>query len=486
MMKSNHSDYYRSSHRHRSRDRHEHRSRSRRPRYHSRSRSHSRHHRDYSREHGRYRDSRDYRDHRSSRSRHHHISKSPIKSSNRHSVESSLPAISLPKNDKAPLSTTEVSKRDKELYVTNLPSGLSPKDIVTLLNTAMLSIDSSIKGDPIVNAVQLDNEYTLLEFRNAEECLKGFKLNGISLLNKPIVIGKPIYSEDELLNQKDMFPTLSSFEKDLKAKPTVSSLGNIGTSSLTSLGSFPLSGSSSTSLPSTSKILVSNIPLQFKENDIRHLFKMFGEINSIEMLTDPTTKKFNGQCNIEYMTEKATQDALHYTIGMKLGDNVLYVKRSTSIIPTYNVNITNNSYPPSRTGLGILATSINSSMMNMGGTIPGISTEEYIKYRENNPSKVLCVKNMVSLQELNDKKEFDELYDDAVEEFRIYGKVIQVKIPRPNGEYGTNGIGKVYVEYANRDASKWAKEKLNGYLFRGRMIEAVYHPEESFRKNLFD
>ena len=257
------------------------------------------------------------------------------------------------------------------------------------------------------------------------------------------MIGKPIYSEDELLNQKDMFPTLSSFEKDLKAKPTASSLGNIGTSSLTSLGSFPLSGSSSTSLPSTSKILVSNIPLQFKENDIRHLFKMFGEINSIEMLTDPTTKKFNGQCNIEYMTEKATQDALHYTIGMKLGDNVLYVKRSTSIIPTYNVNITNNSYPPSRTGLGILATSINSSMMNMGGTIPGISTEEYIKYRENNPSKVLCVKNMVSLQELNDKKEFDELYDDAVEEFRIYGKVIQVKIPRPNGEYGTNGIGKV-------------------------------------------
>ena len=50
---------------------------------------------------------------------------------------------------------------------------------------------------------------------------------------------------------------------------------------------------------------------------------------------------------------------------------------------------------------------------------------------------------------------------------------------------GQTELGK-YVEYANRDASKWAKEKLNGYLFRGRMIEAVYHPEESFRKNLFD
>ena len=497
MKKSTHSDYHRSSPRSHHRDHRSYRSshsrhHSHRYRSRSRSRDHRRHdYRDYSRERERE------REHRDRSRRYRHISKSPIKSSNRRPADQidrpKIIDIPKPTGENAPISTTEKSKRDRELYVTNLPSGLSTKEIVNLLNIAMISIEANIKpGDPILNATTIpDKDYTLLEFRTPEECVNGYKLNGMSFLNKPIVLGKPLYSDEIEKNQeRDMFPTLSSFEKDLLTKSSNNNINNIGASS--SLGSYPIQTSAKSAIinnnnfPSTSKIFVSNIPLKFKENDVKEIFKIFGRIKSIELLTDPTTKEFNGQCNLEYETEKSTQEALHYAMGMKLSENVLYVKRSTSIIPTYNINTNNSNLPSSRQGLGILTTSVNSSTINSNNTISGISTEDYIKFRENNPSKVLCIKNMVSIQELDNKDEYDELYDDVLEECKSYGKVIQIKIPRPSGEYGSSGVGKVFVEYANRDGAKWAKDKLNGYVFRNRELEVVYHPEESFRKNQLD
>ena len=81
---------------------------------------------------------------------------------------------------------------------------------------------------------------------------------------------------------------------------------------------------------------------------------------------------------------------------------------------------------------------------------------------------------------------YDEFYETVKEECKCYGKVIRVKIPRPNGEYGVTGIGKVFVEFANRDGANWAKQHMNGSNFNGKIVEVVFHPEESFRRNLMD
>lgn len=108
-----------------------------------------------------------------------------------------------PVNDIAPISTTDKSKRDRELYVMNLPSGISPNDIMELLNTALISIEANTKiGKPIISAwVNSNEEFTLLEFRSSDECLNALKLNGMQLLNKPIKIGKPMYA-DEMTNKQ--------------------------------------------------------------------------------------------------------------------------------------------------------------------------------------------------------------------------------------------------------------------------------------------
>ena len=113
-----------------------------------------------------------------------------------------------------------------------------------------------------------------------------------------------------------------------------------------------------------------------------------------------------------------------------------------------NNNITTNNV---RQGLTMMTNTLNQSN-NTNGILPAISAEEYIKFRENNPSNVLCIKNMVTLDELEGNEEYKELNYDILEECKHYGKVIQDKIPRPSSDYGMLGVEKVFVEYANRDS----------------------------------
>jgi hypothetical protein len=169
-------------------------------------------------------------------------------------------------------------------------------------------------------------------------------------------------------------------------------------------------------------------------------------------------------------------------MGMNLMGNTLYIRRSAGIMPVYSISSTPTT-----------STNINTSI-NMNGISVSINqttgiasnTDEIIKQRDTNPSKVICFKNMISLKEIEDEDEYDDLYDDVMEECKNYGKVIQVKIPRPDSHEVVQGLGKVYVEYATRDGASFAKEHLEGKNFRGRKVEVVFFPEDMFKKNQLD
>ena len=168
-------------------------------------------------------------------------------------------------------------------------------------------------------------------------------------------------------------------------------------------------------------------------------------------------------------------------MGINLGGNIIYVKRSSGLVPTYSTS----SNSASSTGLGILTSGINASNTSSSNA-PYVNAEEFIRIRENTPSKVICIKNMCTLKELEDEYDYDDLYDSVMEECKIYAKVISIKIPRPEHGMNVQGLGKVFVEYFTRDGAAFAKEHLNGKSFKGRIVEVVYHPEEMYRKNILD
>ena len=164
-------------------------------------------------------------------------------------------------------------------------------------------------------------------------------------------------------------------------------------------------------------------------------------------------------------------------MGINLKGNILYIKRSSGLVPTYSV-----SGGAAPTSLGILTNGLGSAPQQQYMT-----AEDYVKFRENTSSQVICIRNMVNLKDLQDEDEYDDLMEDVREECKIYGKVLDVKIPRPEtpGEI-VPGLGKIFVEYATRDGASFAKENLNGKSFHGRFVEVVFHPEEMYRKNQLD
>ena len=48
------------------------------------------------------------------------------------------------------------------------------------------------------------------------------------------------------------------------------------------------------------------------------------------------------------------------------------------------------------------------------------------------------------------------------------------------------GLGLVFIEYETVEQAMNARKILNGMKFSGRVVEAVYYPEDSFKKRLFD
>jgi hypothetical protein len=171
-------------------------------------------------------------------------------------------------------------------------------------------------------------------------------------------------------------------------------------------------------------------------------------------------------------------------MGMNLMGNTLYIRRSTGIMPVYSMSSA-NSFADGSMNLNVNGISMNIHPLGIN-TIFSSQNEELARQRDNNPSKVICFKNMISLKELDDEDDYDDLYDDVMEECKNYGKVIQVKIPRPNSSETVQGVGKVFVEYATRDGAAFSKEHLQGKNFRGRKVEVVYFPEDMFKRNQLD
>ena len=313
-----------------------------------------------------------------------------------------LDDIGLDKLNEIPVSPSDICKKDFELYVVNLPQDLAEDQIKELLNTALISIEANEqKGEPITKVTKPKNgKFFLLEFRSRSECKNAIKLNGMRILNRTLKIGIPNYLNEKDGNNNpinnnanssthDLFPILSSFEKefdykkgygvDINSFTDYQNKVNNLISGQNLLYNIPFMYSSSSlnleqkrngesSIDNTkpepgTKLHIINIPENFDENGIYILFKKFGKIKKIELLKNEETKKFNGQCYLEYEKEKSYQDAINYGNGLKLGDNFLLINRvnpkDNNKTESTKINYLEKGNYKSTSSLGILGSSIN-------------------------------------------------------------------------------------------------------------------------------
>ena len=91
-------------------------------------------------------------------------------------------------------------------------------------------------------------------------------------------------------------------------------------------------------------------------------------------------------------------------------------------------------------------------------------------------SRIVELRNMLSMEDLNNPEEYQDILDDTKEQCSEFGALVSVIIPK-NDEIGAT---KIFLEYhAVEDAAK-AIAGLQGRTFDGRLVEATYFDETKF------
>lgn len=73
-----------------------------------------------------------------------------------------------------------------------------------------------------------------------------------------------------------------------------------------------------------------------------------------------------------------------------------------------------------------------------------------------------------------------EICEDIEEECEKYGKILEMKIPRPSGgSRQSAGVGKIYIKYDAPESAKKALQALAGRKFADRTVVTTYFDEVS-------
>ena len=123
------------------------------------------------------------------------------------------------------MTMAQASKVDRKLYVGNLPPAITPKELVDLVNHALLKVNGNIlPGEPVVSAwISSDGHYAFIEFRSPEEANNGFALNNISIHGHTLKVGRPntyngVYSSMKLLSNSALMMSDSMLNPEKHAQ----------------------------------------------------------------------------------------------------------------------------------------------------------------------------------------------------------------------------------------------------------------------------
>lgn len=124
--------------------------------------------------------------------------------------------------------------------------------------------------------------------------------------------------------------------------------------------------------------------------------------------------------------------------------------------------------------LGITGKAVNQNILNQ-------------PFRISPPSRVLCLKGCLNIDDLEVDEEYNEIIEDIREELEKYGTILSLKIPRPVDEKkDLPGLRNVYILYKTVEEVTKARIDIGKRLYRGRIVEACYHDELLYKQDKFD
>lgn len=203
------------------------------------------------------------------------------------------------------------------------------------------------------------------------------------------------------------------------------------------------------------KIVVENVPLYLNEVQMRELMEVFGELKSFSLERDAQGQSI-GYVYCEYLNPEITDQVCEGLTGLTIGRETLNVERVSK-----------------RAGVA----SLDSGAVPSASLIHILSA---IKPTDLRATTVLQLLNTVSVKELEDDAEYEEIQEDIRQECKLHGNVISMHIPRPKEGEEVPALGRVFVEFEDAKQAESAATEMAGRRFNGRVVLACYYPEDKY------
>ncbi|KAG5561639.1 hypothetical protein RHGRI_004634 [Rhododendron griersonianum] len=327
--------------------------------------------------------------------------------------------------------------------------------IATFFSSVMAAIggNSAGTGDAVVNVyINHEKKFAFVEMRTVEEASNAMSLDGIVFEGVSVRVRRPT----------DYNPSLAAALGPSQPNPHLN------------LAAVRLTPGMVGGVEGPDRIFVGGLPYYFTEVQIRELLESFGPLRGFDLVKDRDTGNSKGYGFCIYKDPMATDVACAALNGLKMGDKTLTVRRATMS------NEPVNSEQESILAQAQQHIALQKMTLQAGGVnLPGIGIGPMTTGET--PTKVLCLTEVITSDELMDDGDYEEILEDMRDEGGKFGLLKNVVIPRPaaNGEQ-VAGVGKVFLEYADTSGCASAKDALGGRKFGGNTVTAVYYAEDKF------
>mmetsp|Transcript_823 Transcript_823/g.1829 ORF Transcript_823/g.1829 Transcript_823/m.1829 type:complete len:516 (-) Transcript_823:256-1803(-) len=345
------------------------------------------------------------------------------------------------------------------VYVGNVPNPTTDDALKQFFNNVMEvgQGPNRVPGDSVLQVyLNTQRRFAFIELRTPEEAIQAMDLDQIKFQGHPLKIGRPANFDQVAL------------EKLRAGKPSPPKLN------LEALG---MQGHLSTQVENgPNKLYCAGLPNILKDDQVRALFETQGPLKALYLPKDPATDLCRGWAFFQYADESVTDAAIQVLDGMNVGDNKLQVRRAEQKAA--------GSDAMALGGMAGLVNPLANPLANpLSNPLAGLTNPLLMPAQATagQASKVVCLLQMVTENELKDPEEYKEILEDIETECTKYGKVVKVVIPKS----GEPGVGKVFVEYTQVPEAQAAITALQGRTFDDRVIIAGHFSEEKFQARQF-
>ncbi|KAH9571430.1 hypothetical protein CY35_02G094100 [Sphagnum magellanicum] len=378
---------------------------------------------------------------------------------------------------------TQATRHARRVYVGGLPPMANEQSVATFFSQVMAAVGANTAGpgDAVVNVyINQEKRFAFVEMRTVEEASNAMALDGIVYEGISVRVRRP----------SDYNPAMAA------------TLGPSQPSGHLNLAAVGLTPGASGGADGPDRIFVGGLPYYLSEEQIIDLLASFGPLRGFDLVKDRDTGNSKGYGFCIYQDPSVMDIACAALNGLKMGDRTLTVRRASASFMGFsgqpkpdlaNVlvqaqqqialqKLALSASGANAMGLGSMGMSVPGMLSGLGASMmPNmLSGMDGVPFMEV-PTKVVCLSQVVSPDELKEENTYEDILEDMREECGRYGNLINLVIPRPNptGEE-VPGIGMVFVEYEDLQGAAKAKASLHGRKFDRKTVIATYYPEEKF------